>query len=152
VRTRTRTVVVTAALTAAGLAACGDDGAGAAASAAPAITTRAEWCTVVGEVDDAFLAADTSDAPFAERQAQYAAIADDLGRLVEAVDLVDEPNRADVAASLAFGANVANAVVGADDADAAAAAVSELIGERGERVELPGAGWILDACGVDIDG
>ncbi len=116
------------------------------------ITTRDQWCAVVGEVDDLFLKADTDAEEFTVRRVGYENIRRLLLQLTDGIDQVDAAARPDVAESLAFGTTIAAAFADATDADAAEAALQEIFGAEGVQSDTPGAAWILDACGVDIDG
>lgn len=114
------------------------------------VTDRDGWCEVVGAVDELFEATDNSGDEFAVKQVGYENIRRLLAQLSAAIDIVDADVRDDVHASLAFGANVAGAFVGAADEEAAGEAVEAL--REGVEPPLPGAAWIDETCGVDIDG
>lgn len=116
------------------------------------ITDRDQWCSVVGEIDELFTAADTGGDEFPVRQVAYENVRRLFSQLTDAIDQVDADARADVADSIVFGTTIATAFVDAEDADAAEAALQAIFGTEGVQSDGPGATWILDNCGVDIDG
>ena len=142
-------------LLAAALSACGDDGS-ASATDSPTGTTiadRTEWCAVVADVDERFEAVDNSGDDFRTRQAAYAEINTLLGDLSSSIAVVDDDVREDINASLAWAANIASAFVSATDETSAASALEAIFQEVPEdQTSLPGSDWILENCGVDIDG
>ncbi len=132
------------------LAACGDDDDDDAG--ASAFASIDEWCASIGEVDELFLSADTEGADFATRQGQYDTIRDRIEELRSSVDLVDADARASVSESLDFGILIAGAFADATDDAAAVAAIEEIFGQEDLQIGEVGVTWILDNCGVDLDG
>jgi len=114
------------------------------------VTTRDQWCSVVKDVDDLFAATDASEDDFAVKQTSY----ENLGRLIrqleDGLEQVDADARELVATTLAFGASIVNAIVAADDETAAEEALGDVFAEVSE--PLPGGTWILENCGVDVNG
>jgi len=117
-----------------------------------AVTDRDQWCAVVGEADELFTAADTDGDAFLVRQVAYENVRRLIAQLAAALDQVDAEARDEVAASLEVGSTIATAIVEADDADFAEAAVMEIFGTEGIQSDGPGPTWILENCGIDIDG
>jgi hypothetical protein len=116
------------------------------------IATREQWCSVIGDVDQLFAAADNGDDEFTLKQIGYENIRRLLSQLSAAIDLVDADVREDVHASLAFAANLATAITTAPDAQAAEQAVETVFEGVPEGTDgLPGAAWIRDHCAVDVD-
>jgi hypothetical protein len=132
------------ALLAAIATACGSD------PPADAIADRAEWCAVIADVDEQFAAADSSTDSFEAKQTAYAEIRVQVARLAAAIDLVDESARADVADGLAFATDLTSALVDAADEQAAEAALGPIY--EGLDGDVTGGEWVLDECGVDING
>jgi hypothetical protein len=116
------------------------------------ITDRDQWCTVIGETDELFTAADTEGDEFPVRQVAYENIRRLIAQLSDAAEQVDADVRDDVTEALDFAAVIASTFVEAADADAAQAAVEEVFGSEGVQSDGTGGTWILDNCGVDIDG
>ncbi len=115
------------------------------------VETRDEWCGVVKEVDDLFLAADTSEDEFAIRQGQYVSIQRLIAQLTAADDQIDASARADVLAALTQASEIAGTVAGAADATAAEAALMDTYGSEGAQPSAAASAWILDTCAVDIN-
>lgn len=113
------------------------------------ITDQAGWCDVIGQVDELFDTIDNGDGDFAAKQAGYENIRRLVAQLEDGLDHTDPAARADLAATLAFARALTTAVVEADDADAAEKAVQPLFDRTNE--SLPGAEWMRDTCGIDID-
>lgn len=115
------------------------------------VTDRAAWCDVMADVDEGFRTID-DEAEFSALQLAWENQVRLLSQLTDAIDLVDEPARDDVAASLEFGADVARAFTAASDEDEAFAALDELYAAApaGFDQELPGAAWIEESCDIDI--
>jgi hypothetical protein len=110
-----------------------------------------EWCAVVGEVDERFLEADTSEEDFPVRQALYAGINRLVAQLVDGIDQVDVEAREDVLGALDFASDITAVIVDAADQDEADSGIDAFFGERHDS-EFPEAEtWILDHCGVAID-
>jgi hypothetical protein len=115
------------------------------------ITDRDEWCTVVREVDELFTAADTNGDEFPVRRIAYENVRRLLLQLRDAVDTVDADVRADVAAALAVGTDIAKAYVDAADEDEAYEHFQE-IARSGDAAIETAAPWIEETCGVAING
>lgn len=113
------------------------------------IATRGQWCSVVEEVDDAFATADAGDVPFEEQQEQYAAIGDDLERLEDALEQVDDDARDAVGDALREVRELTEAFVALEDAAAADAQAEEIFGSF-EEPSPDAVAWIGDNCDVDI--
>lgn len=109
-----------------------------------------QWCAVIGEIDALFESVDNSDDDLATKQVGYENIRRLTAQAADGVDLVDAAAREDVIVSLTFAADVSAALSTADTPEAAQAVVAPIF----ERVSdgLPGADWILEACGIDIAG
>ncbi len=134
------------------------DGAHVALDATDTVTVevgigdRDQWCAVVGEVDVLFAATDTGGDEFPVRQVGYENIRRLIAQLADATDHVDAEARVDVADVLDNGSMIASAFVDAEDEDAAVAAMEAAFGPEGIQSDTAGATWILDNCGIDIDG
>jgi hypothetical protein len=115
------------------------------------ITSRDQWCQVVGEVDELFTATDTSDDEFAVKQASYETIRRLLAQLTGAMDQVDADARDGVATGLEFASAIAAALAGADTPAAAEQELEPLFETRADSADLAQP-WILSNCGIDIDG
>ena len=116
------------------------------------VETRDEWCGVVKEVDDLFLAADTSEEEYAVRQGQYGSIQRLIAQLTDADDQIDASVRADVLSALEQASEIAGTVAAASDEAAADAALMDTYGSEGAQPSAAASAWILDTCGVDING
>jgi hypothetical protein len=114
------------------------------------LTGVEEWCAVIGEVDRLFEAVDGSSDELAVKQVTYENIRRLIAQLTAAIDLVDADARADVRSALDYGADVATAFTTAADEASVEAALERLLEEQGYAT-LPGAGWVLETCGVHID-
>jgi hypothetical protein len=115
------------------------------------IGDRDDWCAVIREVDDMFLALDTGGDDFATRQVGYENLRRLMLQLEDGLDQVDAAERENVHTTLAFGVDLASAYAQATDEAAAHAAIEELFAGATDDA-MPGAGWIEASCGVDIDG
>ncbi|HEX9645129.1 MAG TPA: DUF4399 domain-containing protein [Acidimicrobiia bacterium] len=128
-----------------------------------AVTSQDEWCDVMAEADEQLSELDALD-DFVELQAGWEKQLRLLAQLSDAIDFVDdapEHEAAGVRASprehvntaLAFAANIGRAFTTASDEDAAFTAVEELYESApdGFVEELPGADWIQDTCGIDLE-
>lgn len=113
------------------------------------ISDQAAWCDVIGEVDELFDAIDNGSNDFATKQAGYENIRRLVAQLEHGIDHTDPSARDDLVDTLAFAKELTRAVVEADDADAAEKAVQPLFDRTNE--SLPGAEWMRDTCGIDID-
>ena len=109
-----------------------------------------EWCAVVGQVDELFTTVDGSDDEFPAKQLGYEGIRRLVAQLRAGIEYVDEDARSDVGASLAWVTDLVNTLIWARDM-AEAETLLEPIFERMQD-GLPGAEWILENCGVDING
>ncbi|MGK2949041.1 MAG: DUF4399 domain-containing protein [Acidimicrobiales bacterium] len=116
------------------------------------ITDRDQWCSVVGEVDELFVAADTEGDEYPVRQVAYENIRRLLTQLSDADEQVDASVRDDVTEAIEFATLLATTFADATDAAAAEATLEEVFGLEGIQGDGTGATWILDECGVDIDG
>ena len=115
------------------------------------VRDRDEWCGVIKEVDDLFLAADTSADEFPVRQAKYEGIRRLIAQLDDGIDQVDATARAAVAASLAQASKIAGTFADAADQAAAETALQSVYGAAGAEQDPAAVTWIKDSCGVDID-
>jgi hypothetical protein len=137
---------------------CGDasgpEDAVAPDTAGAAIADRRQWCDVIADVDERFATLDTSGQSFALRQGGY----EEIGRLLvrldaSASDVVDPSAVADVRHMLDFAGAITDVFVAAEDEEAAGIALFEDEDSpfRDEPDEA-GAAWVLEHCGVDVDG
>jgi hypothetical protein len=133
------------------------DGAHVALDATDTITVevgiddRDDWCAVVDEVDELFDATDNSSEEFAAKQVSYENIGRLLAQLEDGLDQVDAAARQAVATSVGWAVGITDAMVTATDAqDAERLLESAFAASEGE--SGAGAPWILDNCGIDIDG
>jgi hypothetical protein len=110
-----------------------------------------EWCSVIGQIDELFATVDGSDDEFAVKQLGYEGIRRLLAQVRTGIEYVDEDARSDVGASLAWATDLVTALVWAHD-EAETEALVVPIFERMTQDALPGADWILEHCGVDING
>jgi hypothetical protein len=115
------------------------------------IDSAEEWCAVVGEVDELFSAVDGSDDDFAVKQLGYEGIRRLIAQLRAGLEFVDDDARADVGGSLSWATDLVTTLVWVRD-EAETEALLVPIFERMEEGALPGAEWILEHCGVDING
>lgn len=116
------------------------------------IADRDQWCAVVGEGTELFAENDDDEIDYPVRQVGYENVRRLLAQLSAAVDQVDTDARDDVAFEIDFARTYATAYIGADDYEGAAAALMDLFGTEGVQSDGSGSTWILDNCGVDIDG
>ena len=114
------------------------------------IGSRDEWCAVVGEVDGLFAASDEEE-EFAAQQGIVENARRLLTQLGASTEFVDESVRADVEETVAMTLEFSAAIAGAADESAAEAALAPLY-ESSPEGEEEASAWILDTCGVDIDG
>lgn len=117
-----------------------------------AITDRDQWCAVVGETDELFTAADTEGDEFPVRQVSYENIRRLIAQLEDGLDQVDTTDRDLVATSLTSAGSIAEAFTIATDEQDAERLIQPIFEATGEDGLNAGAPWILDNCGVDIDG
>ncbi len=116
------------------------------------ISNRDQWCTVIEETDDLFVANDDDEIEFAVRQVGYENIRRLIAQLSDGLDQVHAQVRDDVAAAIEFGRTYAQAYIDSDDYQGVEAALMDAYGDEGIQSDGPGSTWILDTCGVDIDG
>lgn len=115
------------------------------------VTDRDEWCAVVAEVDELFLATDTSgEEDFAVQQAGYESIRRLLTQLSGGIEHVDADARDDVAAGIDWATSLTVAFTEASDFADAEAALEPLFAS-GEDPIAAAEPWISEHCGVDID-
>lgn len=109
-----------------------------------------DFCAVVGEIDELFESVDNSSDDFATKQIGYENIRRLAEQAKQGVDQIEASARNDVAATVTFAGDLAAALASAESPQAAEAAVAPIF----EAVPdgLPGAEWVLDTCGIDIDG
>jgi hypothetical protein len=110
-----------------------------------------EWCSVIGQIDELFSSVDGSDDDFAVKQLGYEGIRRLLAQVRAGLEFVDEDARADVGAALSWAADLVTTLVWVRD-EAETEALLVPIFERMEDAALPGADWVLEHCGVDING
>ena len=115
------------------------------------VRDRDEWCGVIKEVDDLFLAADTSSDEFAVRQGKYEGIRRLIAQLTDGISQVDATARTAVATSLAQASSIAGTFADAADQAAAEAALQAVYGAEGAKQDPAAVTWIKDTCSVDID-
>jgi hypothetical protein len=125
---------------------CGDD--------QDALGSVEEWCAQVEEIDAQFEATDSSSDPLEVQQREYAEINAALDELTDAIDLVPSDQRADVGTAVDFATEFTDIIVGAESEEEAGELLfgEESIVAREQDLDPAGAAWILDNCGVDIDG
>jgi hypothetical protein len=129
------------------LAGCGDDD-------ASAVGSTKDWCALVEDIDVSFNSTDNSSDPFDVKQGEYAVINAKLDDLTDGLDVVPEESRDAVGQSIAWATKLTDVLVDVENEEEA----SELLfGENGvfaeeEGIDPAGAAWILETCGVDIDG
>ena len=116
------------------------------------ISNRDELCAVIGEVDVLFTEADTGGAEFPDRKVMYENIRRLLVQLDDGLEHVDADARDAVAEAVSYASDIATAFAEAADEQAAVTAVEAIFGTEGIQSDGPGATWILDTCGIDIDG
>jgi hypothetical protein len=110
-----------------------------------------EWCSVIGQVDELFTTVDGSDDEFAVKQLGYEGIRRLIAQLRAGLEFVDEDARAGVGESLSWATDLVTTLVWVRD-EAETEALLLPIFERMEESALPGAEWIFEQCGVDING
>ena len=115
------------------------------------VTTREEWCGVMGEIDTLFTQTDSSSDDFAVKQVSYENIHRLLAQVRASLDQVDAGVRAAVSTTLAGAAELTSTLTHAADEDAAHTALLAMYGEEGLKTDPAAATWIKDTCGVDID-
>lgn len=127
------------------------------------IADREQWCDVIAEVDVLFGEADDVD-EFAQAQAGFENVGRLIAQLSDAIDVVDDAPESEIGgvtasprghvhATLAFAASVAGAITAAPDWDTAFDEIDALYDASPypADTELPGAEWIEQACGIDIE-
>jgi hypothetical protein len=115
------------------------------------ITSRDQWCQVIGEVDEMFTTTDNADDEFAVKQAGYENVRRLLAQLTGAMDQVDADARDGVATGLGFASAIATALAKADTFEEAEQELAPLFETGADSAELAQP-WILSNCGIDIDG
>ncbi len=110
-----------------------------------------EWCAVVGEVDELFTTTDNSSDEFPVKQVSYENIGRLLAQLEDGLDLVEDAARPAVATSVDWATRLTDAFVAATDEQDAGRLLEPLFATS-EEDSGAGAPWILDTCGIDIDG
>jgi hypothetical protein len=115
------------------------------------VTSREEWCAVIGEIDTMFAQADGSSDEFAVRKVSYENIRRLLAQVQAATDQVDPAARDAVTTALAGASRIASTLAGAADAAAAESALHAAYGDAGLTNPPAAVTWIKDTCGVDID-
>lgn len=115
------------------------------------ISSPEEWCDVVGETDVLFEEVDTNGEDFPLRQVGYENLRRLFAQLDEAIDQVDAETRDAVVAALDVGTAITTAFIDASDEEEAAAQVQGIIQSAGPTFEAASP-WIVDTCGVDING
>jgi len=115
------------------------------------IDSTDEWCSVLGQVDGLFAAADESDDDFPVEQLGYENIRRLVVQLQDGLEYVDAGARSDLDATLEFVAGLVEAIVAAPDETAAEADVGAVYATAPSEGSLPGGGWVSERCGVDID-
>jgi hypothetical protein len=116
------------------------------------VTDQDQWCAVAKEIDDLFLATDTSADDFANKQVGYENIRRLTVQLEDAMDVIDADPGDGVSEAIGFAQAIATAFVDADDLASAEEALAPVFESIGSQEEMPGAAWIDSECGVDIDG
>jgi hypothetical protein len=117
------------------------------------VSDQGQWCTVADEVDTRFEAVDNSGDEFLVQQVGYAGIGRLLDQLLAAIDQVDADARDSVQEALEWAHQITDAFAGAADFEAAEEALAPIFeGEAPPRQFAEATTWILDTCGVDIDG
>lgn len=130
------------------VASCGTDGDSTASEG----FDRDQWCATAKQVDDRFTSVDNSDDEFSVKQAGYEEIGGLLDTLIDNIDQVDASSRTEVEAAIERAHELTDTFVAAPD-EAEAGEQLESFFSEGESVASPAAAkWILDTCGVDIDG
>lgn len=116
------------------------------------IEDQEQWCAVVEEVDVRFEEVDTGGEEFAVQQAGYAGVGRLLDQVLAAIDQVDAQVRDEVRSAVERAHEITDAFVDAAEFEEAEENL-EPIFNSGEPIGSPAAvQWILDNCGVDIDG
>lgn len=111
-----------------------------------------QWRATAKLVDDRFTSVDNSDDEFSVKQAGYEEIGGLLDTLIDNVDQVDASSRTEVEETIERAHELTDTFVAASD-EAEAGEKLETFFSEGESVASPAAAkWILDTCGVDIDG
>lgn len=115
------------------------------------ISSPEEWCDVVGETDVLFEEVDTGGEDFPARQVGYENLRRLFAQLDDGIDHVDAETRDAVAAAVEAGAAITTAFIDAPDENVANEQVQEIIQSAGPTLEAASP-WIVDTCGVDING
>lgn len=114
------------------------------------ITDRDGFCDVVTEIDDLFDEIDNSSDDFSVKQIGYENIRRLAAQMKAGLDVVAEADRAELEETAMFVDAMTSAFVEAVDMDEAEKALVPIF----ETIEdgIPGGQWILDNCGVDVNG
>ena len=114
------------------------------------ITDEEGLCDVVTEIDDLFDEIDNSSDEFAVKQIGYENIRRLAAQMADGLDVVDASDRGDLEATARFVDAMTSVFVDAADMDEAEKALVPVF----ETIEngIPGGEWILDHCGVDVNG
>lgn len=114
------------------------------------ITDEDGLCDVVTEIDELFAEVDTSSDDFAVKQIGYENIRRLAGQMAAGLDVVDAADRDDLESAARFVDEMTSVFVEAADMDEAQKRLVPVF----ESIEegIPGGEWILDHCGVDVDG
>ncbi|MEX2293518.1 MAG: DUF4399 domain-containing protein [Acidimicrobiales bacterium] len=116
------------------------------------ISDQEQWCAVVEEVDELFVAVDDSSDEFPVKQIGYENIRRLTAQLEAGIGVIDAAPSDRVKDAIEFAAAVATAFVDAADLGAAEKALEPLFEELAYQENLPGAAWIKSECGVDVNG
>ena len=111
------------------------------------IGDRDQWCSVVGEIDSMFETVDFDD-DVAAAQIGFENIRRLAAQARSGVEHVDAAARDDVSALLGFAAELSAALASSDSPAAAEAAAQPIYADMSD--PLPGAEWIRETCGVDV--
>ena len=148
-RTRSAHVMTLVAVAATLVVSCDDDDRSTATTTG-GLSTLEEWCTMIGDVDEQFAAADNGDGDFASKRPAYANIRQSISTLNDSIGLVPLDARDDVSAALEFAGSMAAVLSESETIEEAEKNMEPLFAVE----EDPIAGaqpWILETCQVDID-
>lgn len=114
------------------------------------ITDEEGLCDVVTEIDDLFDEIDNSSDEFAVKQIGYENIRRLAAQMSEGLDVVEASDRDELEATARFVDAMTSVFVDAADIGEAEKALVPVF----ETIEdgIPGGEWILDHCGVDVNG
>lgn len=114
------------------------------------VENQQQWCSVISEIEAMFESFDNSDDDFATQRIVFENTRRLAAQAMAGLDHVDADVRDDVFVSLTFVSDFSAALATADTPEEADAALSAIYDREPDRPL--GAEWILQACGVDIDG